>query len=265
MTAYEAMISLNRRMITGQSIPESEREEAASFFLSERSDRKTVARFYDSVHAPRLEDGDGRRMYPESFIPPYIGGKKYLTVTGVTPATQLLSSNAYELEILRLLALFAPNNPECGAMINRANERLDGCCFANDCADGECYEAGTVALRYYAAVGRDAFRVKRLLDKQLSHLRDKRRHSGTSFYLWLTLAELPSELALPAIETFKEELYRHLNRSAVMNSDFDTTYNPQCLYIARNALSMLPQFAYIRGRKPYIDESDGRLHFNLSE
>ena len=146
MNVYETIISINRRLIEGDMITPAERQKASEFFLVNVSDRRTVIRFHNGVNAPGPEDG--RRMYPEFFIPPYNEGKKYMTITGMTPKTHILSANAYELEILRLLALFSPDDEIVKSMVHRTREQLATTCFAGSCYLGECYETGLVALRF---------------------------------------------------------------------------------------------------------------------
>lgn len=263
MNVYETVISLNRRLIEGDTITPAERQTASELFLANVSDRRTVTRFHNGVNAPGPEDG--RRMYPEFFIPPYNEGKKYVTVTGVTPKTHILSSNAYELEILRLLALFSPDNEIIKSMLHRTRERLATTCFAGSCYLGECCETGLVALRFLSSVfASDLVWQRNLTEKAVAYLDDKKRHSGTRFYLWLTLSELSDGIALPVIKTFEGELCRLLGRSFIIKSDYDCVINTQCKYILRNCLSRLDKYAFLTGRRPYVSERDGRLYFDTS-
>jgi hypothetical protein len=205
-------------------------------------------------------------MYPEIYIPPYNNGKKYMTLTGVIPQTHILSANAYELEILRLLALFLPDAETVKSMLNRTRERLVTACFAGSCYLGECYETGLVTLRFLCSVfPSDLEWQKNLTEKTAAHLDDKKRHSGTRFYLWLTLSELPGYIALPVIKTFEGELCRQLERSYIIKSDYDREINTQCKYIIRNCLSRLDKYAFLANRRPYVNKRDGRLYFDTSE
>ena len=84
-------------------------------------------------------------------------------------------------------------------------------------------------------------------------------------YFYLCLSELPIQVAEPIIQQNKEELFRRLNRSKVMNSEPDRIIHPVISCVLRNTLARLPEYAYLKDRKPYINEKDGRLHFNTEE
>jgi len=134
----------------------------------------------------------GGAMYPQYYIPPYNGGKKLQTVIPMSPKTHILSANAYELEILRLLALFAPDNPEVKEMVAKTLERLKNTCFGyQSCHVGECFHAGLIVLRFLAAAApRETEWIKKQIDVYESHADDAKRHSGVNKYYLLCLSEL---------------------------------------------------------------------------
>ncbi|MHB1151757.1 MAG: hypothetical protein ACYCWE_08195 [Eubacteriales bacterium] len=266
MNIYETVVNVNNRLIENETVMSSERHIISETFLANVSDRRTVIRFHNGVKAPKLEDGDPRRNYPELYIPPYNDGKKHMTLTGVTPQTHILSSNAYELEILRLLALFNPGDKTVTAMLSQTRERLATACFAGTCFLGECYETGLVILRYInIAYASDLLWQHNLLEKTVTHLDDKKRHSGTRYYLWLTLSELPDDAALPYIKKYENELYKHLSYDCLIKCAFDLKMKIRYKYIIRNCLTRLEKYEYLIQRRPYINDHDGRLHFDTSE
>ena len=78
-------------------------------------------------------------------------GKKLITINGVMPKTQIFSANHYELEILRLLALWRVGDDVVDNMLQKTRERLANTCFGKFCAAGECFEASIITLRFLSA------------------------------------------------------------------------------------------------------------------
>lgn len=248
MTLYEKMIWVNSALIKGRAFTEIEKEKITCHFLDGVSDEKTADRFYNGVRFPNNTDNSGRRMYPVFYIPQYNGGKKYKTVTGVTPGTHILSANAYELEILRTLALTAPQNETVKHMLDETKVRLRTTCFGNeDDGVGECFDTSLVVLRFLGTAFPDELSwMQERIDVFNKHVKNKKRHSGIVFYYWLCLSEIPLVLAWPEIKRYKNDLILGLSRSYVMNSDNDRTINMQCKYIERNCLSRLEEYSYLR-------------------
>ena len=91
-------------------------------------------------------------IYPNYFIPPYNGNKKLPMVNGKLPKTHILYANHYELEILRLLFLVAPEQENIRAMIESTLIRLKNTCYGNNCPQGECVAAGKCVLRFLKTV-----------------------------------------------------------------------------------------------------------------
>ncbi len=212
-------------------------------------------------------------MYPIYFIPPYNNNKKYQTVIPMSPKTHILSSNSYELEIIRLLYFFAPDNPDIKEMVQKTLARLKTTCYGfNDCAIGECFHTALIVLRFLAeAAPEDAEWINKLLSffrrymNEKLTLRGKGVHGNVLWYYWLCLSELPLELAEPEIQRFKERITVKLMRSLVMNSENDKINNPVMICAIRNALTRLPEYAYIKNRQPYMSEKDNRLYFDIEE
>lgn len=261
MTPYELMIKTNEHLIKGGILNDKQKQNITARFLEAVSDKNTADRFYRSVKYPGNIDGEGRRMYPVYFIPPYNNGKKYRTVTCVTPGTHILSANAYELEIIRLLHILDPENSQVCEMAEQTAARLRTTCFGNLCNAGECFESGVIALRFICSVLPDDTQwIKKLIGKYKEHINDKKRHSGIVFYYFLCLYEMPEQLALPEVEVNKDTLLRNIKRSFVLNSESDRYMSPLYKYILRNCLARLPEYRYLKDREPF--EENGRLHFN---
>ena len=229
--------------------------------------------FYKGVKYPGNADKNGTgHMYPIYFIPPYNDNKKYQTVIPMSPKTHILSTNSYELEIIRLLYMFAPDNPDIKDMVQKTLVRLKTTCYGyNDCAVGECFHTALIVLRFIAAtVPDDTEWIKKLLsffkrymDEKLT-LKGKGVHGNVLWYYWLCLSELPMEFAESEIQRYKERIIGQLSRSSVMNNENDKINHPVMICAIRNALAQLPEYTYIKDRLPYVIEKDGRLHFNMN-
>ena len=272
MTAYELMIKTNHYLIKGGEFTEPQKSNIVRQLLAARSDEKTKQSFYKGVKYPGNVDKNGEgHMYPIYFIPPYNDNKKYQTVIPMSPKTHILSANSYELEILRLLYLFALGDAIVADMVKKSLERLKTTCYGyHDCAVGECFHTALIVLRFIAATASDDTAwIKKLLaffkqhmDEKLT-LRGKGIHGNVLWYYWLCLSELPIALAEPEILRYKDRIIGQLSRSSVMNSENDKTNHPVMICAIRNTLSRLPEYAYIKDCQPYVNENDGRLHFDI--
>jgi hypothetical protein len=157
-------------------------------------------------------------------------------------------------------------------MLERTKKRLLTTCFGKFCETGECFEASLVTLRFIATTfPEEDIWMKQLLKGMKEHMNDRKRHSGVQFYYWLTLSELPLAIAAPEIKhyiTNQEVGSKHvslpqlLNKSFTLQSDHDRYASPFGMYVMRNCLSRLEEYEYLKERKPYISDRDGRLHFD---
>jgi hypothetical protein len=268
------MIKTNRHLITGGELTGPQKAGVVCRLLGAQSDERAKQSFYRGVKYPGNADKNGSgHMYPIYYIPPYNDNKKYQTVIPMSPKTHILSANSYELEIIRLLYMFAPDNPDVRGMATKTLARLKTTCYGyNDCAVGECFHTALIVLRFLAAAAPDddewinkllAF-FKMNMDEKLM-LRGKGVHGNVLWYYWLCLSELPLKFAEPEIRRYEDRIISQLSRSSVMNSENDRTNHPVMICAIRNALSRLSEYAYIKGREPYICEKDGRLHFDMKK
>lgn len=267
MTSYELMIKANHYLIKGGKLSDGQTNTIVNQFLDDRS---MAAQAQRPAVGAKLPDDSGKSrkgMYPMFFIPPYHDGKKLKTVLGQTPKTQILSANMYELEILRLLYIFAPENIEVKKMITETLERLKTTCFGYmDDGVGECFDASLVVLRFLATAAQNETEwIKSRIDNYNGHCKDKKRPWFSLWYYWLCLSELPFDIACSEIEKYKDEMLNRLTcKSYVMNSENDKIIHPVLLCILRNILSKYPEYEYISGRQPYVNDKDGRLMFDIS-
>ena len=269
MTAYELMIKTNHYLIKGGEMTSPQKANIIRQLLAARSDESTVLSFKKGVAAPEYlyalgQSRDERKMYPLFYIPPYNGGKKLQTVIPMSPKTHILSANSYELEIIRILYLFAADHPMVQDMAEKTLARLKTTCFGyQNCHHGECFHSALIVLRFLAGVSDDTVWIKKLVAFFNRYNGETRRHSNTVWYFWLCLSELPYEIAEPEILKYKDEFCARLSKSYVMNSESDKIRHPVLCCILRNCLCRLPQYTYIKDRQPYVNEKDGRLNFDI--
>ncbi len=266
MTPYELMVKTNHYLIKGGALANAQKANIVRQLLAAKSTPEQATRFYAGVRFPGNIDSSGRRMYPEFFIPPYNSGKKYKTILNQTPKTHILSANLYELEILRLLHLFSPNDPEIKNMVEKTLARLKTTCFGSeDDGVGECFDTNLIVIRFLsAAAPNNAAWIQDRIDNYNRHVNDKKRPWFSRWYFWLCLSELPFELARPEVDKYKREMANWLeHKSCVMNSESDRIIHPVLLCILRNNLVHYPEYAHIKDRQPYTNEKDGRLYFNM--
>ena len=118
MTAYELMIKTNHHLIKGGELSDAQKANIVRQLLVAQTGENEIQKFYKKMKA------DGA-TYPGYFLPPYNNNKKYQTVIPMSPKTHILSMNAYEMEILRLLYLFVPENPIVKDMVEGTFKRLE--------------------------------------------------------------------------------------------------------------------------------------------
>jgi hypothetical protein len=152
-------------------------------------------------------------------------------------------------------------------MIDHTLFRLQTTCFgAEDDGVGECFYMSLIVLRFLAvAASEDTEWIKGRIQNYCKHSEEKKRPWFSRWYFWLCLSELPPETALPEIDKYKDEMLLWLSRrSCVMNSEHDKTIHPLLMFLLRNNIRRYLEYDYISSRQPYVDEKDGRLHFDLS-
>ncbi|MCL2547441.1 MAG: hypothetical protein FWE06_09735 [Oscillospiraceae bacterium] len=188
MTAYELMTKTNHHLLNGGALTDVQKANIVRQLLAARNTPETTQRFYRGMRNPGNTDG----MYPLFYIPPYNDGKKYQTVIAMSPKTHILSANSYELEILRLLHIFAPHDADVCYMVGETLKRLKITCFGyKHCAVGECFETSIVVLRFLVAVApTDTNWLKKQVSVFDKHYADKRRHGGVLKYYRLCLSEM---------------------------------------------------------------------------
>ena len=145
---YNILMEANRREIAGDEFTETEKQEMVVGLLDGVACKEDVKKYKLRMRVNPFTD----TIYPNYFIPPYNGNKKLPMVNGKLPKTHILYANHYELEILRLLFLFAQEQEIVRTMVDGTLIRLKNTCYGNNCPQGECVAAGKCVLRFLKAV-----------------------------------------------------------------------------------------------------------------
>lgn len=221
-------------------------------------------------------NGETDKMYPGFYIPPYNANKKLRLVQGYLPKTNILYANHYELEILRLLYMFASENGTICDMVQTTLQRLKGTCFGNACMQGECLATGISVLRFLAVVCPDD---SEWIDRLLNPLGELFLSAGKGqaatqkgvpmSYFLMSLTDINNEKSRDLIQQKKEWLLDLLRRGWLTGklsngkiSERDT-YNLLEKYIIRNALSILPEYKDIAKYEIYVSDKDNRCYCNI--
>jgi len=265
-------MEINRKAIFAEEISDMEKERAVSILLNAICSREDILK-YKRRNKVNVETDN---IYPNYYVPPYNGNKKLRLVQGYLPKTNILYANYFELEILRLLYLFAPENKKVSEMIDITLQRLKNTCFGNSCTQGECMATGISVLRLLAAVTPDDLE---WIDSLLNPLGNAFLSFGNGMaatqkgiplsYLLMAFADINNEKTRGFLSRKKEWLLGLLRKGWITGklsngkiSEGDT-YNLMGKYIIRNALGTLPEYKDISKFTIYISSEDGRCYCNI--
>lgn len=249
----------NHKMIMNEVIPEEEKKSLLDSILLQCKTHNYDSEYLrkeSAYHLPKF-------LLPtpeESQAEP---SKKIRLITGELPKTSLLSNNAYELEALRLLALWNSDDTHISKIFSLTEERLKHTFFNDFRTDGEYPATTLVALRFWNTFKpHDTERMNSLLVKLIDYISTvKHRSDVPTFYFWLTLSELAawSEVAREIIHKFSQELYQQFLKGWIVNPNNADRYNPIRKYVIRNALSKLSEYRYMVDAEVYLSD-DGRCY-----
>lgn len=267
MMPHELMVRTNHYLIKGGELTAAQKTNITGQLLAAKSTPEQSQRRFTKIK------GGERDMYPYLYVLPYNGGVKLNTIFNQEPKTQILSMNNYELEIVRLLYLFEPNNQTLNDMVDQILERLKKTCFGNlGCGTGECFDAGLITLRFLAATVPDNTNWISNLIKCYNDTASKRKHSKYygphytkyyAWYYWLCLGELPYEIAESEIIKHKEEILSSAKTGLAMTTEANKILNPVRMSALKNCISRLSEYEKIKECQPYISDKDGRLRLDI--
>ena len=256
---YGILMELNRKAVFGEEISDAEKHSAVSAFCGGICAADEILKYKKRMRVNAETD----RMYPDFFIPPWNGGRKLRLIQGYLPKTNILYANHYELEIIRLLWLFAPEEEVVQKMAEETLERLKHTCFGNSCTQGECLAAGISVLRFLAVTKpEDA----EWIDRLCRPLCDRFLSFGTGqatvcqgipmSYLLMAFTDINNETTRAVLTQKKEWLFNLLRKGWITgrlsngNISEGDTCNLMGKYIIRNALGTLPGYEDISGELP---------------
>lgn len=271
MEKYKVLREISRKQIMGEEIPDIVKAETASILLEGICCREDILKYKKHMRVNAETDS----IYPDYYIPPYNGNRKLRLIQGYLPKTNILYANHYELEILRLLFLFAPENQQVNEMVDHTLQRLKNTCFGNACTQGECMAAGISVLRLLSVTKPDDLE---WIDKLLGPLGDRFLSFGNGqasirkgiplSYLLMAYADINNEKTRDLIREKKEWLLDLLRRGWMTGklsngqiSEGDG-YNLMGKYIIRNALGTLPEYEDIPRHHLLPAPAAGQRHGN---
>lgn len=272
MIEYKILMEANRKMIFAEEISDAEKAEIVSVLLNGICHKEDILKYKRRMRVNAQTD----RIYPDYFIPPYDGNKKLRLVQGYLPKTNILYANHFELEILRLLVMFAPENGQVQEMAENTLQRVKNTCFGNACTQGECVAAGICVLRFLSAVRPNDFE---WIDRLLTPLGNVFLSFGNGqaamqkglplSYLLMAYTDINNAKTKYLIFQKKEWLLDLLRRGWITGklsngkiSEGDC-FNLMGKYIIRNAIGTLPEYAEISKCPIYVNEKDGRCYCDL--
>lgn len=272
MKKYEILMELNRKAIFFEEISDTEKAKAASVFLNGICGREEILKYKSRMRVNPETDS----IYPNYYIPPYYGNKKLRLIQGYLPKTNILYANHYELEIIRLLFLFAPGNEKVNELVEKTLQRLQNTCFGNSCTQGECVAAGISVLRFLAVTQPNDLK---WIDRLLSPLGDLflsfetgqaavRKEIPLS-YLLMAFIDINNEKTKYLITQKKAWLLDQLKRGRITGklsneeiSEGDR-YHLMRKYIIRNAIGTLPGYEDVSKYEIYVSGKDERRCCNI--
>lgn len=243
---YDLICNVNNELIRGYVYSESEKNDIVNTFLGN----------------PLQKVDDRNAMYP-FFFRLNQDSKKQRLITGELPKTDILSANHYELEIMRILALWGRNRKDAVVMLDATAARLEKTCFGRFCSKGECTGATIAALRFYDAYCPDEDIAGSLLYK-FRELHDGfggwiEKADIPGFYMLLALSQMKSIVAIEEIQYCKERVFALLQKGCIVNQNNIDRYNPLRKYVLRNALARLEEYKYLKNAAIYTAD-DGRCY-----
>ena len=148
MENYNILMETNRKEIFGTVFTEQEKKKVVERLLIGIACKEDIKKYKLRMRVNPYTD----KIYPNYYIPPYNENKKLPMINGKLPKTHILYANHCELEILRILFLFASENEQVKDMIDKTLTRLKNTCYGNKCPKGECVATGKVVLRFLQTV-----------------------------------------------------------------------------------------------------------------
>lgn len=272
MEKYKILVETNRKLVFAETISNAEKSETVSLLLNGISCKEDILSYKKRMRVNVRTDN----MYPDYYIPPYSGSRKLRLIQGYLPKTNILYANHYELEIIRLLFMFAPENKTVQEMADAALRRLRNTCFGNSCTQGECFATGICVLRFLAVMRpNDADWIDLLLIPlgeaflAFGNGQAAVQEGIPLSYLLMAYTDFNNDKTRELIAQRKEWLLGLLRKGWLTGelsngkiSEGDT-YNLMGKYVIRNALATLQGYGDVSRCKIYVNEKDGRCYCDI--
>lgn len=233
---YRILMEINRRMILGETITDNEKQKAITALLNGIACGEDIRKYKKRMRVNEVRD----TIYPNYYIPPYNNNKKLRLIQGYLPKTNILYANHYELEILRLLWLMAPEDEKVMEMVQNTVHRLKNTCFGISCTQGECLATGISVLRFLAVVQPDD---AEWIEQLLIPLGERFLNFGNEIplsYLLMTFTDINNEKTKELMSQKRDWLVMLLNSSRMSGKGTDN-YKLMEKRIIRKALEMLAE------------------------
>ena len=233
---YRILMEINRRMILGETITDNEKQKAITALLNGIACGEDIRKYKKRMRVNEVRD----TIYPNYYIPPYNNNKKLRLIQGYLPKTNILYANHYELEILRLLLLLAPEDEKVMEMVQNTVHRLKNTCFGNSCTQGECLATGISVLRFLTVVRPDD---AEWIEQLLTPLGERFLNFGSEIplsYLLMTFTDINNEKTKELMSQKRDWLVMLLNSSRMSGKGTDN-YKLMEKRIIRKALEMLAE------------------------
>lgn len=269
---YELLQEINRKLICGIDISDEEKQNVVVTFLNGISSSEDCKKYKMRMGV----NVDADDIYPHYFLPPYNGNKKLRLIQGYLPKTNILYANHYELEVIRLLFLFAPEHEKVKELVNKTIDRLKNTCFGNSCMQGECLATGISVLRFLAMVQPDNTSWQEQLVNPLGDIflacgsgQALNQNGIPLTYLLMAFADIGNDKIRYVIEQKKDWLLELLRKGWITGkvskgklSEGDG-YNLLSKFIIRNAIGMLPEYQDVCKYEIYVDDTSGRCYCRI--
>lgn len=250
MNTYEIMLSTEYMLISGESPETSARRGIVNQLLSGRSSDTEIRKFHAGISSAvhrgvfMFDEYGLCPMYPEIYIPPYVNmteadmgyspyGAKYRLLTGYQPKTLMLSANAYELGILRILALFAPDDATVRRMCDQTMVRLDSTALGHFNAKNDYYCISIAVMRFISAAFPDEKgRIRGFVQGIEREYDSQKRPKSVRLYKYLAYSELPPEL-------IRDTLISRYGELTDFKDKADPVFDPLTCRICERCLAMI--------------------------
>lgn len=251
MNIYQLFCDVNERQIKNLPIDNGLKEITTDYLLKNINRSNLTAGRRKHVTSP---------IRPLFFFPQY-ESHKFRLITGEMPRTNMLSANHYELECLRILALWRHDEELVQSMLFRTTERINSTAFGHAEGNSESIGAATAVLRFLTVVLDNSDRWL----NELVHKIDSSNNSSCNFYFCLALCDITSDAALEVIRKNKNRYMEMLRKGWLTGPAELDRYNILRKYILKSLLSRLDEYSYLSDSKIYISGADGRCYCDFEQ